>query len=947
MADVFISYSRKDADFVRRLHDGLTAQKRDVWVDWNDIPVTAEWWREVQAGIDSADSVLFVMSPDSLASKVCGEELAYAVQQHKRLVPIVYRDVGSQSVPDALGRHNWLFMRDSDDFAARFGTLVHALDTDLDYVKAHTRLLTRAVEWQARKDDSPLLRGRDLRDAEVWLLGSGSKEPHPSPLQQEYIFASRRAANARSRLLLAGVAAAAAIALVLAVIAFIQRGIAEEQRGIADEQRAIAYRRADEAGSLAQAFGARQALGAGNGDLALALAVAANRIDAPPELVGATLGEAAYGVGTRRLFAGAHNGFVEGMALSADGTRMLTGALDGTLALWDTDSGELLQQATFGEIVEVQGINLNADGINAIAFHPLEPSLAVIGGGAVVFWDVEEWREVARVTEFPDSTVNTLAFLPDGSGFITGYGNGSVVVWDARFGEALLSFQAHDDAIDTMAISPDGLWLATGGRDNIVRMWNLQGGRRAWEAEAPREGDAESDVNALAFMPNGETLLMGHDGTMLVEFNVENGDEVRRLPVTTLVTQLAVSPDSNTIVYSGANSQIHLLNAATGIERRMLLGHGSRISNLAFSADGVRLFSASDDLTIRSWNIRGGALERYLTGYADGAAVVSVTGLPEGRVLTGGGFSDPRVLLWQEGRVALAMDGHDDSVLTLAALPNNQALSGGFDGVVNQWDLDNGALLETYHVDDYFVITVDANAAGTQALVAAASDNVNRAETAALYLFDLTGGESRSFPYERGVFTYAATYAADETRAFVSVYRIFDEVAYIAEVDLATGAEVRRLPLAHSRPIYALAVSEDGTRLASSDENGLIIIWDVASGAEVQRLVGHSDVVRGLAFDPAGRLLISGSNDNTARVWDTQTWEELLRLDGHTDDVRGVAFSVDGQQALTAGRDGRLGVWNVSLDPAALRDYIARERFLRELTCAEREQYDVQPLCGA
>ena len=93
MADVFISYSRQDEPFVRRLHQAFVQRERDVWVDWEDIPLTADWWREIQGGIESADTFIFVISPDSAQSEVCYNEADYASENNKRIVPIVYRDL--------------------------------------------------------------------------------------------------------------------------------------------------------------------------------------------------------------------------------------------------------------------------------------------------------------------------------------------------------------------------------------------------------------------------------------------------------------------------------------------------------------------------------------------------------------------------------------------------------------------------------------------------------------------------------------------------------------------------------------------------------------------------------------------------------------------------------------------------------------------------------------
>src|SRR5687768_359354 len=116
MADVFISYSRKDQEFARRLHGALTAQGHDVWVDWEDIPLTAEWLKEIYRGIEEAGAFVFVISPDSLASEVCRQEVDYALANNKRIIPVVRREVDYKHVPHVLSRHNWIFFRDGDDF---------------------------------------------------------------------------------------------------------------------------------------------------------------------------------------------------------------------------------------------------------------------------------------------------------------------------------------------------------------------------------------------------------------------------------------------------------------------------------------------------------------------------------------------------------------------------------------------------------------------------------------------------------------------------------------------------------------------------------------------------------------------------------------------------------------------------------------------------------------
>ena len=111
MADIFISYSRKDKDFVCRVDEALKSRGREAWVDWEDIRPTEEWMQAIYGAIEGADTFVFVLTPDSVASAVCGREIAHAAAQNKRMVPIVAREVNANTVPEALWKS-----RNSDSF---------------------------------------------------------------------------------------------------------------------------------------------------------------------------------------------------------------------------------------------------------------------------------------------------------------------------------------------------------------------------------------------------------------------------------------------------------------------------------------------------------------------------------------------------------------------------------------------------------------------------------------------------------------------------------------------------------------------------------------------------------------------------------------------------------------------------------------------------------------
>ena len=136
MTDVFISYSRKDKVFARRLFDRFKLENFSAWVDWIGIPYSAKWMDEIRAGIDQADNYVFIISHDALLSKVCHLELEHARKQNKRIIPIVRREADAKTLAsewlgkdwettarsnwEELKRLNFIFFRKRPDFDCHY-----------------------------------------------------------------------------------------------------------------------------------------------------------------------------------------------------------------------------------------------------------------------------------------------------------------------------------------------------------------------------------------------------------------------------------------------------------------------------------------------------------------------------------------------------------------------------------------------------------------------------------------------------------------------------------------------------------------------------------------------------------------------------------------------------------------------------------------------------------
>src|SRR5262249_15603467 len=123
-AEIFVSYSRADSAFADHLGAILQTRGFRVLIDRSDIFAFEEWWKRVEALITQADAIVFVISPDAVASEVCQKEVAFAASLNKRFAPVVHRRADERAIPKALARLNFIFFDDQSQFDARIDRLV-------------------------------------------------------------------------------------------------------------------------------------------------------------------------------------------------------------------------------------------------------------------------------------------------------------------------------------------------------------------------------------------------------------------------------------------------------------------------------------------------------------------------------------------------------------------------------------------------------------------------------------------------------------------------------------------------------------------------------------------------------------------------------------------------------------------------------------------------------
>lgn len=197
--DVFVSYSRTDGDIARRLNESLQITGKTTWFDQESIASGADFQKEIYQGIQNADNIIFILSPESILSPYCADEVEYAQKLGKRFITLLYREINTDELHGALSAVQWIdFRANTTKFETQFAEVLRTLDTDREHVQAHTKWQNEAMEWiDFDKNSDFLLRGNELLLANEWIEAAkeNQKVPLVTDLQKEFIKESLKQQN--------------------------------------------------------------------------------------------------------------------------------------------------------------------------------------------------------------------------------------------------------------------------------------------------------------------------------------------------------------------------------------------------------------------------------------------------------------------------------------------------------------------------------------------------------------------------------------------------------------------------------------------------------------------------------------------------------------------------------------------------------------------------------
>ncbi|GAB4224971.1 MAG: hypothetical protein Tsb0032_30500 [Kiloniellaceae bacterium] len=529
---------------------------------------------------------------------------------------------------------------------------------------------------------------------------------------------------------------------------------------------------------------------------------------------------------------------VSGVGFSPTGTIVASANGDGTVILWDVGQRASVKAPMTMNILGAKVVEFSADGRGLLAGY---------SDGTIYGWSLPSRKPLFE--PFRDPRLNNpskIAFSPSGDRFATASAEGTAILHEYPSGKIIGRAFATGDAVSTLVFTSDGKRLIGGSKDGAVKLWDVY--RQELIMETP-SGHAQAIMDAELSADGKLLATLGRDQlTRLWRFD-HPFPLARELPVAGRAAKgVAISRDGRLLAAGDDRGTLQVWDLASEESPRRLFGHDQQVWSLGFSPDGSVLASGDRAGKVRLWDLEKGTI-RWTIAAHDGP-VWSLDFTPDGqRIMTA---SDSELRLWDsangelaqslpagQGRLTRAVFSPDDALLATATT----------DGWIRVWDPAEAAVVHEIAADDNVIWGLAFSPDG-RLLAAASSDEV-------VSLWEVaTGREIAVFTGLSGGATDVAFLGDGVTLAAV------DRRGGLHLWDTESGRRLIETWQAHRAASWRIAVHPDGTRFATSGDDGRVQLWDSFSTARACEIAGAAfDSVlrrqylgkeeRSLACDPA------------------------------------------------------------------------------------------------
>lgn len=554
-SEVFISYSQKNADFSRKLNLKLQTFGKNTWFDQESLVGASNFEEEIFKGIASSENFVFIISPQSVASPFCAEEVNYASKQNKRFIPILLEETPVENIPVELRSIQWVDFKNKT-FETAFGRLIQAINIDRAYVKQHTRILQGALEWEEKgKSKDRLIRGEELSTAELWLDDAieNKREPAVTATQRAFIEASellkiaeeKKELSIRNLRRILRISAFAVLAATILVLAYQFR-----------QSRAKELEASEKAG-LNYAFAAREVL---NNDHA-------------PERALSIIKEAINIINNESVFKllpyfrdismslnyidMRHEAAVKGVDLSSDITnRQLISFTQNEVKIWNLD-GDLIHTISSEANISQAGFSPDKKNIYIITNNRV---INLIDLKTIKSQDENDYAKISIDTDkivrkiSANDNITSYEFFNDGERLLVVYESIAARMWTSK-GYFAGAFN-HNGFINGGVISEDENFLLTYSNDNTARFWSLRKSDSEKFLSLLRNHNAPI-VKADLAIDNSKAITLDKNGKAVV-WDMTNVRTPTLITTYDEIDQIAFTKDPNLLLIKRKNQKVQL-----------------------------------------------------------------------------------------------------------------------------------------------------------------------------------------------------------------------------------------------------------------------------------------------------------------------------------------------------------------------------------------------------
>ena len=297
-----------------------------------------------------------------------------------------------------------------------------------------------------------------------------------------------------------------------------------------------------------------------------------------------------------------HSQDVRSVAVSPDGLAIASGSFDGTIKIWNLETGTLIRTLT--------GHSDAGEMVSSVAIAPNGTLLVSSSngyGGTIKIWNLATGELLSTI---PGTSlgISSIAISPDSQLLASGSEEGNIYLWNLESGEAMGTLNGHLGTVFSVVFSPDGQTLASASQDGSIKLWAVANQPTEFKLAQTETGQLSGHVGtvfSVAFSPNGQMLASGSADNTIKLWDLSKGQEISSFSGHAgTMFSVAFSPDGNTIAGGTLTGRIKLWNLDSGELVETLTGHSRWVESIVFSPDGERLASGSGDRTIRIWGIR-------------------------------------------------------------------------------------------------------------------------------------------------------------------------------------------------------------------------------------------------------------------------------------------------------------------------------------------------------